>query len=131
MLARRIEPSEAVGARFAASRREPTRRAGSRPGRRTPPRRTTRGPRGEVRWWERPAPGGDEELWRAVIRCHEALQRRRWSVTELAWRLRLAGHPVARETLSKVLNGRQRTSWATVEQLARILDIDLPGREQP
>ena len=83
------------------------------------------GPAGEVRWWERAAPGGDTALWAAVVRCHEALRARGWSVTRLAEHLRATGHPVRRETLSRVLNGRQRTTWDTVERLAAVLDVDL------
>lgn len=88
-------------------------------------RRPSVGPRGQVRWWDRPAPGGDEELWHAVVRCHEALQRRGWTVSDLARRLARRGYPVRRETLSRVLNGRQHTSWSLVEAIAEVLDVEV------
>ncbi|MFO8075102.1 MAG: helix-turn-helix domain-containing protein [Actinomycetota bacterium] len=95
-------------------------------------RRPSRGPDGEVRWWERPAPGGDEALWAAVVRCHEALRAAELTVTDLEARLAGSGHSLRRETLSRILNGRQRTTWTTVEVLAEVLDVDLdeggPGR---
>ena len=77
-------------------------------------------------WWERPAPGGHEALWNAVKR----LQRRRLQldvgVTHLAERMDRLGHPISRETLSRVLNGKQPTSWATVEVMAEALSADVP-----
>jgi plasmid maintenance system antidote protein VapI len=47
------------------------------------------------------------------------------SVTELARRLEQSGPPIRRETLSRVLNGKQPTTWATAERMADILGIDL------
>ena len=88
-------------------------------------RRPSVGPQGQVHWWDRPAPGDDVELWEAVIRCHEALQRRGWTVSALARRLARHGHPVRRETLSRILNGQQRTTWETVEVIAQTLDIEV------
>lgn len=77
-------------------------------------------------WWERPPPGGHESLWHAVKR----LQRRRLQlglqVTHLARRMARLGHPVSRETLSRVLNGKQPTSWATIEVMAEALSADVP-----
>ena len=87
--------------------------------------RPSKGPHGEVQWWERPAPGGDERLWAAVVRVHERMKSQGMSVTELARRVTDAGRPIRRETLSKVLNGFQPTSWGTVEALAHILDVDV------
>ena len=88
-------------------------------------RRPSVGPTGQVRWWERPAPGGDELLWAAVVRCHEAMRAEGLTIAQLARRLASTGRPLRRETLSRVLNGRQRTSWATVERLADVLGIDI------
>jgi hypothetical protein len=92
---------------------------------RTAGRQPTRGPRGEVVWWERPAPGGDVLLWQAVCRAQERRIATGVSVTALAGWLALVGHPVRRETLSRVLNGVQPTSWSTVEVLAHVLEVDL------
>jgi plasmid maintenance system antidote protein VapI len=54
------------------------------------------------------------------------------SVTELARRLSAAGHEIRRETLSRVLNGKQPTTWATAERLAIILgmSLELPDDER-
>ena len=92
---------------------------------RTRGRRPSRGPGGEVEWWARPAPGGDEALWAAVVRCHEALRATGLTVTDLEARLAATSRPLRRETLSRILNGRQRTTWETVEQLAEVLAVDL------
>ena len=92
-------------------------------------RRPSVGPTGEVRWWERPAPGGDERLWAAVVRCHEALRTQGLTVTQLAAQLQAHGVPIRRETLSRVLNGRQRTTWRTVERLADVLGVDVLDAE--
>lgn len=94
---------------------------------RTP--RPTRGPQGQVEWWERPAPGGHEALWAAVRHLHERRQQLGLSVAALARRLHDRGYPIARETLSRVLNGKQPTSWPTVEVLADLLGADLPPRD--
>jgi transcriptional regulator with XRE-family HTH domain len=92
---------------------------------RTRGRIPTRGPAGCVRWWERPPPGGDDLLWEAVIRLHEQRQALGISVTALADRLREAGSPVRRETLSRLLNGVQPTSWDTADALAHLLGVSL------
>ena len=79
-----------------------------------------------MRWWERDAPEeSDPELWAAVQRIQVRRQQLRMSVTELARRLSGRGHPIRRETLSRVLNGKQPTTWATAERMADILGIDL------
>ncbi len=122
MLARRIEPplppSEPENQRRSAAARAEGRW-------RTQGYRPTRGPHGPVRWWERAAPRGDEQLWAAVRR----LQARRItldaSVAGLARALAQQGQPISRETLSRVLNGKQATSWETVERLAYLLGVDL------
>ena len=97
------------------------------PGRwRQPPVRPTRAPSGEVRWWERPAPeASDPSLWRAVQRIQARRQQLGVSVTELARRLRGRGYPMRRETLSRVLNGKQPTTWETAERLADVLGVSL------
>lgn len=93
---------------------------------RQPPARPTRAPHGEVLWWERPAPeSSDEALWRAVQRIHVRRQQLGISVTELARRLEGRGFPMRRETLSRVLNGKQPTTWSTAERLADIVGISL------
>lgn len=94
------------------------------------PRRPSRGPGGDVHWWQRPAPAGDAGLWEAVQRCHGRLHQCRVSVTDLAHRLAAIGHPRRRETLSRVLNGKQPTTWETVAAIAEVLDVDLPGPGQ-
>jgi DNA-binding XRE family transcriptional regulator len=121
MLARRIDPPD----RGAASPRKPTpeQRAAGR--RRKPGRAPTRGPRGEVRWWERPAPRGDLPLWEAVQRLQARRLARGVSVQALAADLARIGHRVRRETLSRVLNGKQRTSWETADAMAEVLGVDL------
>jgi transcriptional regulator with XRE-family HTH domain len=79
-----------------------------------------------VRWWEREAPEeSDPALWAAVQRVQARRQQLRMSVTELARRLEQSGPPIRRETLSRVLNGKQPTTWATAERMADILGIDL------
>jgi hypothetical protein len=85
----------------------------------------TRGPRGPVRWWERPAPGGNELLWEAVIRVHEARIVQKVSISALVDHLAYRGHKIRRETLSRVLNGLQPTSWETVDELADLLGVSL------
>ena len=102
------------------------------PGRwRAPKARPTRAPHGEVLWWERPAPeDSDPQLWRAVQRIHVRRQQLGLSVTELARRLAGGGVPMRRETLSRVLNGKQPTTWDTAERMADILGIDL-SEEHP
>ena len=90
------------------------------------PGRPTRAPTGEVRWWERPAPEeSDPALWDAVQRIQIRRQQLGMSVTELARRLSGQGHDIRRETLSRVLNGKQPTTWATAERLALILGMNL------
>jgi hypothetical protein len=85
----------------------------------------TWGPGGRVQWWERPAPGGDQLLWAAVVRLHQARQTAGVSMTRLAERMASCGHPIRRETLSRVLNGAQPTSWATAEAIAHVLGVSL------
>ena len=88
--------------------------------------RPTRAPHGEVRWWERPAPEeSDPALWDAVRRIQARRQQLRMSVTELARRIASHGQAIRRETLSRVLNGKQPTTWATAERLAMILGMEL------
>ena len=94
--------------------------------RKPPPGRPTRAPTGEVRWWERPAPEeSDPALWEAVQQIQVRRQQLGMSVTELARRLSGQGYDIRRETLSRVLNGKQPTTWATAERLALILDLGL------
>ena len=77
-------------------------------------------------WWERPAPeDSDPGLWEAVQGIHVRRQQLGMSVTELARRLSGAGRPIRRETLSRILNGKQPTTWDTAERLAHILGIEL------
>jgi hypothetical protein len=90
---------------------------------RTRGRRPTRGPRGEVAWWERCAPDGDTARWEAVCRLQERRLARGISVSDLARRTAAVGHPLRRETLSRVLNGQQPTTWHSVEVLADLLDV--------
>ncbi len=125
-LARRIEMPPPEERRF-RTHEEPSVRP-RRGAWRTRGRRPSRGPAGEVRWWERPAPAGDEELWAAVIRCHEALRAAGLTVTDLEARLAATTRPLRRETLSRILNGRQHTTWETVELLAGVLAVDLGER---
>ena len=108
---------------------------------RQPQPRPTRAPHGEVRWWERDAPeSSDPQLWVAVQRIQGRRQQLRMTVTELARRLAGRGRPIRRETLSRVLNGKQPTTWETAEHMADILGIDLvsnldgagqPGSPEP
>lgn len=94
---------------------------------REPQRRPTRAPHGEVLWWERPAPEqSDPQLWEAVQRIQVRRQQLGMSVTDLARRLSGDGRPIRRETLSRVLNGKQPTTWDTAERMAHILGMD-PG----
>ena len=77
-------------------------------------------------WWERPPPeASDAALWRAVQRIHARRQQLDMSVTELARRLAAGGTPIRRETVSRVLNGKQPTTWETAERMADILGISL------
>jgi hypothetical protein len=124
MLARRLGPPDDGGPTHGTgARRSAAVRAQGRW--RTAGRRPTRGPQGEVTWWLRPAPGGDELLWQAVCRLQERRIATGVSVTALAEQVAAAGHPVRRETLSRVLNGGQPTSWDTADALAHVLGIDL------
>lgn len=126
LLARRIGPSSADGEDAKRGGEPADERAARWPGRADAGLRPTRGPFGEVPWWERPPPGGDAPMWDAVKR----LQRRRLQlglkVTHLARRMARLGHPISRETLSRVLNGKQPTSWATVAVMAEALSADVP-----
>lgn len=93
---------------------------------REPQVRPTRAPDGEVRWWERPPPeDSDPRLWEAVQRIQARRQQLGMSVTELARRASRGQFTIARETLSRVLNGKQPTTWATAERLADVVGIDL------
>lgn len=96
-------------------------------GARAVPQAGSRGTDRDVDWRARPAPGGDAKLWEAVVACHEALVASGRSVTWLARQLTALGEPLRRETLSRILNGRQRTTWDTVERLALALRIELPA----
>lgn len=53
------------------------------------------------------------------------------SVTDLARRLTALGTPIRRETLSRVLNGKQPTTWSTAERMADILGITLQPNGPP
>jgi ribosome-binding protein aMBF1 (putative translation factor) len=93
---------------------------------REPERRPTRAPHGDVLWWERPAPEhSDPQLWEAVQRIQTRRQQLGMSVTELARRLAGQGRAIRRETLSRVLNGKQPTTWDTAERLAHILGMEV------
>lgn len=85
----------------------------------------SRGPYGPVAYWERPAPGDDPRLWEAVQRVQERRLARGISVTDLVARLERIGLRRSRETLSRVLNGKQPTTWETVEALAEVLGVEL------
>jgi hypothetical protein len=125
MLARRLGPPEDGGppdVRWADRGRAADRAEGRW---RTAGRRPTRGPLGAVEWWTRPAPGRDDLLWEAVCRIQERRIARGLSVSALARRTAASGRPIRRETLSRVLNGAQPTSWDTAEALADVLDVDL------
>lgn len=117
-VARKISPSDVSEDELAVNGRQEGRRH-------EPQRRPTRGPAGEVHWWERPAPDGNDRLWWAVQRLQDRRLQLRVSVTELARRYRSTGQRMTRETLSRVLSGKQPTTWATAERLAVLLDIDL------
>lgn len=130
MLARRLEPPPierrvSRGAKGAAADRAQGRW-------RSAGRRPTRDPRGHViRWWDRSAPRGDEALWRAVMVIQEERLRVGLTVTDLARRVEAAGHPLRRETLSRVLQGKQATTWATVDALGRALGMALDDVSWP
>ena len=77
-------------------------------------------------WWERPPPeGSDALLWQAVQRIHARRQQLGMSVSDLARRLAGSGFPLRRETVSRVLNGKQPTTWDTAERMADLLGIRL------
>lgn len=127
MLASRLDPPE----RWPQGPRPRTERWAAH-GRRRPrgaapegPSVPTRGPRGPVRWWRRAAPRGDDGLWRAVRRLQARRLQLGVSVSELARRTEAGPRTLRRETISRVLNGTQATSWATVEVLAELLDVDI------
>jgi hypothetical protein len=129
MLARRISPPDPRRTNpphrdGGDARRDPA--AARAQGRwRTVERQPSRGPHGEVRWWERPDPGGDQLLWEAVQRLQEARLRHGVTLLVLAEQLTAIGYPRARETLSRILNGKRPTTWETAEALALVLDVDL------
>ncbi|MFP5308646.1 MAG: helix-turn-helix domain-containing protein [Actinomycetes bacterium] len=89
----------------------------------------TRTPRGEeVRWWERPMPPEtrDAEAWemcRELMRVLHATGR--YSATGLSEACDAIGRPHARETISRVLNGKQPPSYGLVEDLAMAAGVDL------
>ena len=121
-LARKIEPTSG-GRGDHGGTHERTNRHGQW---RQPQPRPTRAPQGEVKWWERAAPEeSDPQLWAAVQRIQGRRQQLRMTVTDLARRLAGRGHPIRRETLSRVLNGKQPTTWETAEHMADLLGIDL------
>jgi transcriptional regulator with XRE-family HTH domain len=64
-------------------------------------------------------------LWEAVQRIQVRRQQLNMSVTELARRLSHQGPDIRRETLSRVLNGKQPTTWDTAERMAHILGIGI------
>lgn len=127
-LARRIGPSPPAAGQEGPGGDTRDEGAAGRPTRQEGDRRPTRGPFGEVPWWERPPPGGHEALWDAVKRLQHRRLQLGLSVTQLARRMARLGHPVSRETLSRVLNGKQPTSWTTVEVMAEALCADVPVR---
>jgi hypothetical protein len=120
-LARRLDPPR---------RPRPAEAHGAAPRRpaRSLPRRPSRGPQGPVAWWERTAPDADEARWTAVQRLQAHRLERGIPVVEVTRRLAEIGAPLARETLSRILNGKQPTTWETVENLAEVLGVhvDLP-----
>lgn len=122
MLARKIEPGGGGRGDHGG-----THERGGRHGQwRQPQPRPTRAPHGEVLWWERDAPeSSDPQLWQAVQRIQSRRQQLRMTVSDLARRLAGRGRPIRRETLSRVLNGKQPTTWETAEHMADILGIDL------
>jgi transcriptional regulator with XRE-family HTH domain len=83
-----------------------------------------------VAWWDRPAPDDDDARWEAIQRIQAHRLLRGIPVTEVTRRLAVIGAPLSRETLSRVLNGKQPTTWDTVAHLAEVLgvDVDLPAR---
>ena len=122
VMARKLVPQGAAGGPAAA-----TEQVVVRPGRwREWGLEPTRGPAGEVRWWERPAPGGDEAMWDAVKTIHRRRISLGVSVCDLARRLRAAGTPVDRSTLSRVLNGLQPTSWDLIAAMAGEVGAGVP-----
>jgi hypothetical protein len=123
-LARRLDPPHRWRPRTPERQDAPSQDEPQPPRPATRPR-PTKGPGGEVRWWERPAPGGDEAMWAAVRQIQAHRIERRVSVSELARRLAEIGHPISRETLSRVLNGKQPTSWDTIRALAEVLGTQL------
>ena len=88
-----------------------------------------------MRWWERPAPEESEErLWEAVQRLQARRLQLNMTVTDLAGRLQRVGHSIRRETLSRVLNGKQPTTWETAQRLGEILGVEIdrrPPRDTP
>lgn len=125
MLARKIEPGGGSRGEHGGTRGPSADRGRWR----QPEARPTRAPDGEVLWWHRPAPeSSDPTLWAEVQRIHVRRQQLRMSISELARRLSADGRPLRRETLSRVLNGKQPTTWDTAERMADILGIELGAR---
>lgn len=127
-LARKIEPTNGVRGGHGGT----SERSGAQGRWRQPRAQPTRAPHGEVLWWERPAPESSEPaLWDEVQRLHLRRQQLGMSVSELARRMSALGHPLRRETLSRILNGKQPTTWDTAERLGDILGVtpgERPGR---
>lgn len=93
---------------------------------RQPDPQPTRGAAGPVHWFQRPPPeDSDADLWAAVQRIQARRMQLGWTVRELARRSAAAGWPLRRETLSRVLNGKQPTTWATARRLAEVVGIDI------
>lgn len=122
MLARKIEP----GGGGRGDHGGPSGPSADRGRWRQPQAQPTRAPHGEVLWWHRPAPeSSDPALWAAVQRIHVRRQQLGMSVSDLARRLSASGRPMRRETLSRILNGKQPTTWDTAERLADLLGVPL------
>lgn len=64
-------------------------------------------------------------MWEATQRIHQHKLLRGLSAGVLVARLAAQGTDVRRETLSRVLNGRQATSWELLEALAEVTGADL------
>ena len=129
MVARKIEPGGGGRGDHGGTRGQSADRGRWR----QPQAQPTRAPHGEVLWWQRAAPeASDPALWNAVQRIHIRRQQLGMSVSDLARRLTAAGRPMRRETLSRILNGKQPTTWDTAERLADVLGIGVEaGGDDP
>ena len=126
-MARKIEPTNGARGDHGGT----SERRGAQGRWRQPRAQPTRAPHGEVLWWERPAPESSEPaLWDEIQRLHLRRQQLGMSVSELARRMSAQGHPLRRETLSRILNGKQPTTWDTAERLADVLGV-IPGHRVP